>query len=234
MGIRFLCPNGHKLNVKADLAGKRATCPECGVKLTIPAASAEPVVAPAASSVVDRPPPSSAAWYLRTTVGEQLGPATEVQFCTWIAAGRVTGDAHVWRDGWAEWKLARDVADSLPMPLVALPVATLSVAEAPVVVAPPPPQPVISDAQPEPDLAAAEPVVSEAIVADPTARAVSTYALERRRSKKSQLTLAIVMLVAVLVLAAVLIWVVRNNTAAAPQSSRTDNPIFPCALAANC
>ena len=36
MGIRFYCPNGHKLNVKERLAGLRGICPECGVKLLIP------------------------------------------------------------------------------------------------------------------------------------------------------------------------------------------------------
>jgi len=36
MGIRFLCPNGHKLNVKTFLAGKRAICPECGTKVIVP------------------------------------------------------------------------------------------------------------------------------------------------------------------------------------------------------
>jgi len=36
MGIRFFCPNGHKLNVKERLAGKRGICPNCGVKLLIP------------------------------------------------------------------------------------------------------------------------------------------------------------------------------------------------------
>jgi len=36
MGIRFYCPNGHKLNVKERLSGKRGICPECGVKLLIP------------------------------------------------------------------------------------------------------------------------------------------------------------------------------------------------------
>lgn len=36
MGIRFLCPNGHQLNVKTFLAGKRAICPKCGVKLIVP------------------------------------------------------------------------------------------------------------------------------------------------------------------------------------------------------
>ena len=36
MGIRFQCPNGHNLHVKSFLAGKRAICPECGIKVLIP------------------------------------------------------------------------------------------------------------------------------------------------------------------------------------------------------
>ncbi len=39
MGIRFLCPNGHKLNVKAFLAGRRGICPFCGSKFQIPTES---------------------------------------------------------------------------------------------------------------------------------------------------------------------------------------------------
>jgi hypothetical protein len=39
MGIRFSCPSGHKLNVKSFLAGKRAICPECGVKVIVPETS---------------------------------------------------------------------------------------------------------------------------------------------------------------------------------------------------
>jgi hypothetical protein len=36
MGIRFNCPNGHKLNVKEFLAGKRGVCPQCAAKFIIP------------------------------------------------------------------------------------------------------------------------------------------------------------------------------------------------------
>jgi len=36
MGIRFACPNGHKLNVKAFLAGKRGICPDCDAKFIVP------------------------------------------------------------------------------------------------------------------------------------------------------------------------------------------------------
>jgi hypothetical protein len=39
MGIKFHCPNGHKLNVKAFLAGKKGVCPKCGTKVRIPLAS---------------------------------------------------------------------------------------------------------------------------------------------------------------------------------------------------
>jgi hypothetical protein len=57
MGIRFLCPNGHKLNVKADLAGKRGSCPECGAKLVIPTASTLPQAPPPSAAVAAAPPP---------------------------------------------------------------------------------------------------------------------------------------------------------------------------------
>lgn len=37
MGIKFYCPQGHKLHVKAFLGGKRGICPHCGSKVRIPA-----------------------------------------------------------------------------------------------------------------------------------------------------------------------------------------------------
>jgi len=40
MGIKFLCPNGHKLHVKSFLAGKRAICPQCGQRVVVPAEDA--------------------------------------------------------------------------------------------------------------------------------------------------------------------------------------------------
>jgi hypothetical protein len=40
MGIRVTCPNGHALNVKEHLAGKRGICPSCGAKFVIPPATA--------------------------------------------------------------------------------------------------------------------------------------------------------------------------------------------------
>ncbi|MEA1952132.1 MAG: GYF domain-containing protein [Planctomycetota bacterium] len=42
MGIRFRCPNGHKLNVKTFQTGMRGICPYCGAKFTVPAESTLP------------------------------------------------------------------------------------------------------------------------------------------------------------------------------------------------
>ncbi len=57
MGIKFLCPNGHKLNVKTFLSGKRAICPKCGARVIVPAVSdpsalASAKIDPTASSSV--------------------------------------------------------------------------------------------------------------------------------------------------------------------------------------
>jgi hypothetical protein len=55
MGIRFYCPNGHKLNVKAFLAGRRGICPHCGAKVQIPAESALAGAAPDPPRQEDHP-----------------------------------------------------------------------------------------------------------------------------------------------------------------------------------
>jgi len=49
VGIRFHCPNGHQLNVKSFLGGKRGYCPKCNVKLRIPTES-EPGLDPESDS----------------------------------------------------------------------------------------------------------------------------------------------------------------------------------------
>lgn len=41
MGIRFRCPQGHKIHVKTFLAGKRGICPTCGARVMIPTESTE-------------------------------------------------------------------------------------------------------------------------------------------------------------------------------------------------
>ena len=46
MGIRFYCPNGHRLHVKEFQAGKRGICPHCDAHFRIPPASEIPKGAP--------------------------------------------------------------------------------------------------------------------------------------------------------------------------------------------
>lgn len=41
MGIVAYCPQGHRVKVKADLAGKKGLCPTCGMKFRIPHAGDE-------------------------------------------------------------------------------------------------------------------------------------------------------------------------------------------------
>lgn len=125
MGVRFECPAGHKLHVKAELAGKRGICPECGAKFIVPSFSGQRVAedngaattstvvvnSPAASTTTPPPVPGApppllepTAWYIRPASGGQFGPASDEIFTQWIAEGRVSADSWVWRNGWADWK----------------------------------------------------------------------------------------------------------------------------------
>jgi hypothetical protein len=61
MGIKFHCPNGHKLNVKAFLAGKKGICPKCGTKMLIPTASEPGLADSDADSDLEETDPSQAA-----------------------------------------------------------------------------------------------------------------------------------------------------------------------------
>lgn len=114
MGIRFNCSNGHKIHVKAFLAGKRGICPECGVTVQIPIVDPATVAtnsAPSAPPKADRSPPpvrsdlrDEVEWYVRIPGGEQFGPASSDEFRDWVEQGRVGTDCMVWRQGWKDWK----------------------------------------------------------------------------------------------------------------------------------
>ena len=135
MGIRFTCPNGHHLNVKSFLAGKRGICPECNVRFIVPqdsggvAAMAGEAAADASASIViaqpptepspaEPPPPTEPAlpqtWYVRLANGQQFGPADEQAFQSWVAEGRVAADSWVWCTGWPDWKRGSEVVDTSP------------------------------------------------------------------------------------------------------------------------
>ncbi|MCG8449461.1 MAG: DUF4339 domain-containing protein [Pirellulales bacterium] len=137
MGIRFTCPNGHKIHVKAFLAGKRGICPECDAKFIIPggsnesavpvanggadavelpqAASSAPALPETSSTLLPPPSPGASAepalpdaWYVRAASGGQYGPATTEIMRGWVAEGRVTADSWVWRPGWPEWRTGNE------------------------------------------------------------------------------------------------------------------------------
>ncbi|MDA1051340.1 MAG: DUF4339 domain-containing protein [Planctomycetota bacterium] len=52
-------------------------------------------------------------WYVRPTAGGQYGPARGDVMRRWLSEGRVSADSMVWREGWADWKLAGPVFPSL-------------------------------------------------------------------------------------------------------------------------
>ena len=135
MGIRFLCPNGHKLNVKAFLAGERGICPQCDAKFLVPhesggqvetideRAATNPSPEPSNAQpppVPRRPAPApttvaaeSEAWYVRTAEGDQYGPASLEMMQDWVAEGRVANDCWVWRAGWPDWKTSSEALSLL-------------------------------------------------------------------------------------------------------------------------
>ncbi len=61
MSIEFVCPNGHKLKVKDESAGKIGLCPACKVRVQVPRkeASDEDVLAMLEPTVADQPQPQS-------------------------------------------------------------------------------------------------------------------------------------------------------------------------------
>ena len=125
MGIRFLCPNGHKLNVKSFQAGKRGACPHCGARFTIPNESTLPSSKDEREEEVEEqlesPPPvplqpkdplaeaPDALWYVSLPDGRQFGPATSNAMRSWIDEGRVSDELLIWREGWEDWAAVSDV-----------------------------------------------------------------------------------------------------------------------------
>ena len=87
MGIKFLCPNGHKLNVKTFLAGKRAICPKCQARVIVPMSSAGADSEPAGGSTILTSEDMAAAGI------PPVGPVTVVGACRWrlARAGRDRG-----------------------------------------------------------------------------------------------------------------------------------------------
>jgi hypothetical protein len=75
-----------------------------------PTPPSKPQQAPQPDPIDENP---EAVWYVRPPSGGQFGPAKGDVMRTWLAEGRVSPDALVWREGWADWKEAEPVFPSL-------------------------------------------------------------------------------------------------------------------------
>jgi hypothetical protein len=135
------------------------------VSATVDTVEAAP--APAGPDAIDENP--EAVWYVRPPSGGQFGPAKGDVMRKWLAEGRVSPDALVWREGWADWKEAEPMFPSLarrstppPPPAEAPPAVVAS--------------PAASAATPAPQAAAASPTVSSgrAVAADSYASGTAT------------------------------------------------------------
>jgi len=115
MGIRVECPNGHRLHLKAFLAGRRGLCPQCGAKFTIPDDD-RPSTSTASSS--------PASWYVQLGSGARHGPISDIAIRQWLSDGRIDPDARVWQPGWSDWRTVTVVfADEMLAGATAAPVS---------------------------------------------------------------------------------------------------------------
>jgi hypothetical protein len=250
MGVRFECPNGHKLNVKAHLAGERGICPDCGARFIVPSFSGGRVEeAPSATdsavalemSFSDAPGFKSGAgsavdaevaWYVRPTSGGQFGPVDTNEFKQWVADGRVAATAWVWRTGWPDWKSGAEalptIAPEKPRaPTPPPPPLAPRVPAAPASRAPVTPAPVAAAPKPmpqaEPDFDLGDdwpPTVASNGAALPTQPDGLQAARRRQRQLNQRLTL--ILGVVAMVLLIVLVIVLSR-----PAETATDTPASP-------
>jgi hypothetical protein len=157
MGIRFSCPNGHRLNVKEFLAGKRGICPQCGARFVIP-------------------------------LNDQTAPAM-----TSFAGAAENIDVLNSSEPGAQSVIIA-VADSPSAQSIEPPPVTL--------------QPV-DQSQETSSVGGARPIIVTS--APNPSRPATGYELRRQRNRRNQITLAIVLLVAVAILAVVLLVVLQSG-----------------------
>jgi hypothetical protein len=123
MGIRFFCPNGHKLNVKDFQAGQTGICPYCGEKMPIPLESTRPSSreqqslqqqGEKAAVLISRPTAQrtarggiASAGSLSVASGDPIAEAGEVVWYVHPPSGGQFGpaDAHVMRNWIAEGRI---------------------------------------------------------------------------------------------------------------------------------
>ncbi|MEO8499163.1 MAG: DUF4339 domain-containing protein [Planctomycetota bacterium] len=93
-------------------AGTTTTARTQSVAPVIPRTASLPTTAATtpADPIAESP---DSVWYVRPTGGGQYGPARGDVMRRWLTEGRVSADSMVWREGWADWKLAGPLFPSL-------------------------------------------------------------------------------------------------------------------------
>ncbi|MDR2762874.1 MAG: DUF4339 domain-containing protein [Planctomycetaceae bacterium] len=140
MGIRFFCPNGHKLNVKSCLAGLKGFCPECGVELVVPLTStrksskeggglienaqtnnSQPDIISMFGETVNDVVMSqnltlqnpSIDWYICDENGNQQGPLRGQVVQTLITQRQIKPHFYIWHEGLPDWIPASSIFPEL-------------------------------------------------------------------------------------------------------------------------
>ncbi len=214
MGIRFQCPNGHPLNVKSYLAGRRGVCPECAARFFVPTASGQPARSADQPQEATKPPSLATTstqpeaperiplWYTRDESGQQFGPVETGVIRQWLIEGRVPAHYWVWRTGWPEWMRAGEAfAEMLAQPPALSPngstpdlIPTSAPPLAPI------PAPISSPVQ--------QPIMrAEPIPAGTQAPLPTAHRKNNQLRKKKRLRLTIWLALAVILLMVALLWV---------------------------
>lgn len=220
MPIRCVCPNGHTLRVKDQLAGKQGTCPKCQAPFVVPSrgepvsdAAQEATQTPTAPPVTAPADEAAVEWRMAHGDGQQYGPTVPTLFAQWIASGRVTAETLVWRTGWPEWRRAGDAADQLPAPLAANAPPPLPPMAGGGSAADPPTPPGATLPPPAPETDAAGNSQAFAKPSRPT-RGPQNYAERRALAAKRRFWLTVGLAVLCVALAGMLFWLVTSPAAA--------------------
>jgi hypothetical protein len=96
-----------------------ATAPGYVTPTTAPA----PVAAMPAAVIDPIAEAPQAVWYVRPPAGGQYGPAAGDVMRKWLAEGRVSAEALVWREGWPDWRKGARVFPSLAPTTAVAPVS---------------------------------------------------------------------------------------------------------------
>ncbi len=125
-GIRFRIPQfdspkSTPLETESVMASRSAletTSPrpsdQTPVAVTSPQAAQPRITSQKTASVVDPLGDTTiSTWYVRPPSGGQYGPATTDVLRQWISEGRVSATALIWREGWPQWREAREILSGL-------------------------------------------------------------------------------------------------------------------------